>query len=186
MRECSTHHLTHQRTYCAILQENILVDDHGDALVADLGLSSAIDKAMSESLTSSTAKARFTFRFAAPELVIDPEPGQTTQSKTRETDVYAFAMLILQVRIHDGRGMLTHIQMQAFTGKQPWAGKTDAGVLLSVARGEMPSHPGASATQNGLLAEDWETCKLCWSFAPKSRPDIGGVLLKLLKASNQG
>lgn len=69
-------------------------------MIADLGLSTAVDRLEDATYTESAIKSRYTLRFAAPELLDDTIPGASTRSKTRESDVYAFGLLIIQVCAH--------------------------------------------------------------------------------------
>ncbi|EJD47441.1 kinase-like protein, partial [Auricularia subglabra TFB-10046 SS5] len=81
--------------------ENVLVSDEGYALLTDFGLSTFIDKPESEATTMTDVRGWNTLRFAAPELLDDSARSATNRirSKTPESDVYAFGMLILQVGI---------------------------------------------------------------------------------------
>lgn len=80
------------------MQENVLVSDDGDALIADLGLSTLVDKTANEATTVSVIRLRVTLRFAAPELLDDTLISEgLMRSKTPASDVYAFGMLMLQV-----------------------------------------------------------------------------------------
>lgn len=85
------------------VQENVLVSDDGMAMLADFGLSTAMDKAASDATTTVNIRNQSTVPFCAPELLLDQAAavdaaGQTRRrSKTSETDIYAFGMLILQV-----------------------------------------------------------------------------------------
>ncbi|EJD44795.1 kinase-like protein, partial [Auricularia subglabra TFB-10046 SS5] len=74
---------------------NVLISDEGNALLADFGLSTFIEKALPEEITSTSIRNRNTVRFAAPELLSD-DLGHTGRSKTRASDVYSFGMLILE------------------------------------------------------------------------------------------
>ncbi|EJD35781.1 kinase-like protein, partial [Auricularia subglabra TFB-10046 SS5] len=78
--------------------ENVLISDAGNALLTDFGLSTWIDKGDSEETTATDIRGWHTVRFAAPELLIDEAiSAGRTRSKTPESDVYAFGMLVLQV-----------------------------------------------------------------------------------------
>ncbi|EJD39881.1 kinase-like protein, partial [Auricularia subglabra TFB-10046 SS5] len=88
--------LVHGDLKCA----NVLISDVGDALLADFGLSTFVDKSTYTLTTATSIRNMHTARFAAPELLIgEDERTVRPRSKTRESDVYAFGMLILEVRL---------------------------------------------------------------------------------------
>ncbi|EJD39871.1 kinase-like protein [Auricularia subglabra TFB-10046 SS5] len=92
----SVEQLVHGDIKCA----NVLISDFGDALLADFGLSTFAEKTHSALATMTSIRQMNTARFAAPELLLGPTPtAARPPSKTRESDVYAFGMLILEVRI---------------------------------------------------------------------------------------
>lgn len=80
-----------------------MVGPQGDALLADFGLSTAVEKAAEDKTTATDIRHQSTFRFSAPELLLgDYESdffGERPRSKTMSTDVWAFGMLVLQVRM---------------------------------------------------------------------------------------
>ncbi|EJD49199.1 kinase-like protein, partial [Auricularia subglabra TFB-10046 SS5] len=83
--------------------EKVLVNDEGNALLADFGLSTFVEKEASSVTTMTAIRNMNTLRFAAPELLLgfddDDESNNTTRprSKTCPSEVYAFGMLVLQV-----------------------------------------------------------------------------------------
>ncbi|EJD47448.1 kinase-like protein, partial [Auricularia subglabra TFB-10046 SS5] len=79
--------------------ENVLVSEDGKALLTDFGLSTTIDKLVSDTTTRTEIRHWNTLRFAAPELLFDAARSTSgrLRSKTPETDVYAFGMLAVQV-----------------------------------------------------------------------------------------
>ncbi|EJD45497.1 kinase-like protein, partial [Auricularia subglabra TFB-10046 SS5] len=138
-------------------QQNILVSDSGDALLADFGLSTAVEKADCEATTATDIRQRNSLRFSAPELLLDL-PSQSAhnistprpRSKTPASDVYAFGMLILQ----------------AFSGAVPWHGCDNVAVIYRIVHGLVPPRPRDAALTDAL----WDLCLECWSFDPAKRP----------------
>lgn len=81
--------------------ENVLISDSGKALLADFGLSALIDKAESSTTTALSVRGWNSVRFAAPELLQDTASSGATarvRSKTAQSDVWAFGMLVIQDR----------------------------------------------------------------------------------------
>lgn len=76
----------------------MLITNAGNALLADFGLSTT--SLPSDNITATRIRARNTLRFSAPELLTDTvmDSGRV-RSKTTATDIYAFGMLIYQVRV---------------------------------------------------------------------------------------
>ncbi|EJD46477.1 kinase-like protein, partial [Auricularia subglabra TFB-10046 SS5] len=78
--------------------QNVLISDDGNALLADFGLSTTVEKQAGDGPTATAIRASNTLRFAAPELLKDDarSPSRMIRSKTTETDVFAFGMLMIQ------------------------------------------------------------------------------------------
>ena len=97
------------------LQSNILINDNGEATLADYGLSRIVER------TRSTTNAQTTWRYAAPELFREEdfnpvttegwrwiacelmtdhisENGEYISRATMATDVWSFAMTVIEVR----------------------------------------------------------------------------------------
>ncbi|EJD49187.1 kinase-like protein [Auricularia subglabra TFB-10046 SS5] len=72
--------------------ENVLISDFGDALLADFGLSTFLEK---NQTTETGIRAMNTIQFAAPELLSSED--DKFLSKTCESDIYGFGMLVLEV-----------------------------------------------------------------------------------------
>lgn len=70
-------------------QANVLIDDGGNALICDFGLSIALD-GLKTGFTSSTMGG--SVRFLAPELLVSSTP-------TVATDIYAFGCVCVEVRV---------------------------------------------------------------------------------------
>lgn len=79
--------------YC-LLQLNVLISNEGNALLCDFGLSKMISDMATMSGTPTELFGAGTIRWMAPELFSD-EHGDG--SKTSASDIYAFAMLIVEV-----------------------------------------------------------------------------------------
>lgn len=79
-------------------QVNILVNDNLCAVIADFGLA-AVMQVSTTSLTAMTNSGGVgTVRWMAPELLIPEEYGLTESRSSKQSDIYAFAMVIYEVR----------------------------------------------------------------------------------------
>lgn len=163
--------LEHLHTQAGIVHgdlkcQNVLISDHGDALLADFGLSTLVDKLEGDTTTGSVIRWQGTLRFSAPELLgslSDDDRGRM-RSKTTRTDIYALGMLVLQ----------------AFTGSSPWGGIPEMEVIKSVLSGSTPPNPGALAKQRGLDDAIWIICLWCWQFESIHRPPVRMIYQALL------
>ncbi|EJD46570.1 kinase-like protein [Auricularia subglabra TFB-10046 SS5] len=154
--------------------ENVLVSDDERALLADFGLSPLIDR-MSSNSTALVARNHSTLRFAAPEILtdeaIDADDPERPRSTTRETDVWAFGMLIIQL----------------FTGRAPWPDVDDRVVyqkILASPPGELFPKPNGDTDALGLTDSWWKIFLLCTQRAAASRPTMAAVLDMLRAAQS--
>lgn len=74
------------------LQDNILINDCGSAVIIDFGLSRSMAEAVSALISSRRGAGNV--RWMAPELVDGSDP------KSPEADVYSFACLAFHVSVH--------------------------------------------------------------------------------------
>jgi serine/threonine protein kinase len=70
----------------ALTQANVLVDKRGVACICDFGISRIVGR------QGFTTRSQGTTPYKAPELLADPKRSTTTQS-----DIYSFALLVLEV-----------------------------------------------------------------------------------------
>lgn len=161
-------------------QQNVLVSDDENALLADFGLATTIDKTEADATTMTSIRQCSTLRFCAPELLL-PRPTARPRSKTKETDVYAFGMLVLQVQslCRCMRDLLSRclFRSQTFTGEQPWAQFTDMGVIVEISTRRIPMRPcDAKSQAAGFTEFYWRLCQRCWQIDPAFRPTMLRIL----------
>lgn len=138
----------------------MLVSDFGDALLADFGLSTFVEKAQTGAATATAVRQMYTVRFAAPELLTDTAGGSPLRSKTCETDVYAFGMLIIE----------------ALSEQRPWPDLSDYAVIGRIGSGSPHPRPLDARTGEDICAAWWALCTGCCNALPAGRPSMAAVL----------
>jgi len=122
------------------------MDNTGRACLADFGLAALVP----EPGSAGSIKDGHAVRWAAPEILDKDGPV------TKESDVYSFAMVVIE----------------AFTGKAPFDGTAPTTVAVGILSGKRPARP----TDESLTDALWEMVKRCWNDDPKSRPGISEVV----------
>ena len=106
-------------------------------------------------------------RWAAPEILDRERPV------TKESDVYSFAMVAIEVwaRYLTLLGCIAH-RHKAFTGKAPFYDSTPTSAAVGVLSGNRPGRPAHPSVTDDL----WNMIKRCWNREPERRPDISQVV----------
>ena len=143
------------------------MDDSGHAHVADFGLSAVLRNMDSVQVISQHGCFS---RWTAPEVLKGGWP-------TRETDVFSFAMLMVEVRhgrsaVYPGLAYCLCVSIQIFTGAVPFADRSALLAMLALTRGERPPRP----THPALTEDLWESMQQSWNDDPCLRPKISEVL----------
>lgn len=133
--------------------KNVLVTNHGRALLTDFGCSYFHDYSSNTIYSSPLSGA---LRWMAPEVIESIESNEGG-SPTDKGDVWAFAMTVLELS----------------TGKLPFEDiKIDRGVTVRVLRG-MPDRP------RRMSNEWWDLCTLCWKSDPALRPTMMDLVRRI-------
>ncbi|KAF8517258.1 kinase-like domain-containing protein, partial [Hysterangium stoloniferum] len=127
---------------------NVLVSDDGVPCLTDFGLSRFVDDV---SLLTTSSNVGGSLRWMAPELLLHNE------KHSRESDVWAFGMMILHV-----------FSKEIVSGKPPYCETSDPEVIINVTRGKIPSRPERSAAP-WLCDRLWGLCVECWRLNPQER-----------------
>lgn len=146
---------------------NVLIGDGGGALLADFGLSKALEDLTAVPFTQSTG-ANGCFRWMAPELHEDG--GRMTL----KSDTYAWGMTALEL----------------MSGKVPYSRiKMPGSVVMEVSRGRVPERPrrggstggGVGEGGNGVEISDrlWRLLVRCWARDGANRPTIHEIIEEL-------
>lgn len=131
---------------------NILVGADGIAKLADFGLSDMVRK----SIMNSGGGAKGAYRWKAPECI--PFDGVEGEAATFASDVYSFAMSIIEVA----------------TGEVPWGSLDDNKVRYNMKKGELPLWP-----ENEIGDAEWQLIRRMCDIDPKKRVSIGAVVAHL-------
>jgi len=147
------------------IKVNILVDQDGQARLADFGLLTIVlDSTYSAS--SSTPKSAGTTRWMSPEL-LDPDRFSLGDGQpTKRSDCYALGMVILEV----------------LSGKPPFPNYNGMTVMRKIVEGERPGRPDGEE-EVWFTADLWGMLEQCWSLQPERRPTIDDVLRCLGRGS---
>ena len=145
---------------------NILIDQNGDARLADFGLLTVISDPTIFTASSSIV-AHGTTRWMSPEL-LHPDIFDLRDSRpTERSDCYAFGMVIYEV----------------LSGQVPFAQFKEFIVMRKVIEGERPERP--EGAEGEWFTDDlWNILTQCWATQPESRPGIEAVLECLGQASS--
>lgn len=84
---------------------NILVDEEGQACLCDFGLSRIMNDNQSDIFLTMTNNTHGTCRWMAPELLRPSLANRQEPLITFGSDVYAMAMVMLEVRCQDRVGL---------------------------------------------------------------------------------
>ncbi|KAF1328143.1 Tkl protein kinase, partial [Globisporangium splendens] len=128
---------------------NIVVSGDHVAMIADFGLCSISTSARTSSIQSPVGA----LSWKAPEIV-----GNTSKP-TFASDIYSFAMCIIEAVSH----------------RSPWEGTNIVAVHREVAAGVLPPRP------ENLTDEQWKLVVEMSTFKPEDRLEIGAVVEKLKK-----
>ncbi|KAL5480660.1 hypothetical protein ACEPAI_9600 [Sanghuangporus weigelae] len=146
-----------------IKPDNVLIDDSGEPLLCDFGMSRMLEKPDTYPInnTTTTDGVRGTIRYMSKELF------KENASLTESSDIWAFGMTVYTL----------------LTRHQPYENlTTEVQVLLAIVDGTLPSWPediGTWSTANQSLSR---MCQRCWE-EPMMRPDIGTLLRELLQVN---
>ena len=123
-----------------------------------------------------------TTMFMAPELLVPSKFGLAESLPTQMSDIYAFGLVIFQVRNQDhGCPSCAHA-IQVLTGEVPFPGLGRGGIAMSVIEGKRPPKP-QNASGLGFSDSLWDFAQRCWDGTSALRPKITEVVSQLGEAT---
>ena len=125
-----------------------------------------------------------TFTFMSPELLVPSNFGMEDSIPTPEGDIYAFGMVIFQVREQDlgYRPFILFDFVQVLTGEMPFCGVRLAQLGWSVVQGLRPDKP-ENAPSIGFSDLLWSFVQQCWDGNMKLRPKATEIVAHLEEAA---
>ncbi|EIW81664.1 kinase-like protein [Coniophora puteana RWD-64-598 SS2] len=131
--------------------QNVLIDDKGQPRLTDFGLSVLVDIPGFTTVTN-----RGTYKYMAVELFGDGPGGPgTVPKKTKESDIWAFGILSLEI--------LSNLEPYVAPSGQSLK---DAVVITNVPKGHRPDHDRFRQYVDDDL---WAMCKSCLRTDPRNR-----------------
>ncbi|KAG1854146.1 kinase-like domain-containing protein [Suillus subalutaceus] len=127
---------------------NILIDDAGNAVLADFGHSRILG---ASGFTTSTITIAGTFRYMAPELMV-PENPDITPTPTIASDIWAAGMTGLEI----------------LSSKVPYAEFTESQLVAAMVANKLPNKAHYPLVRHGA----WSAFEHCWKKNPSERPDV--------------
>lgn len=127
---------------------NILIDDAGNAVLADFGHSRILGIS---GFTTNTRTVAGTLRYMAPELMV-PENDEITPRPTIESDVWAAGMTGLEI----------------LSGEIPYVEFKKDSQLITVIGNKLPNKANYPLVPSGA----WTAFVKCWERDPRERPSV--------------
>ena len=123
-----------------------------------------------------------TIMFMPPELLIPSIFGVKNPVPTPEADIYAFSLVIFQVREEHGGYLLLAYTAQVLIGEIPFRGVRPTELGFSLVQGLRPDKP-ANALAIGFSDSLWTFVQRCWDGDRHSRPKVAEVVTHLAEAA---
>ncbi|KAG9100520.1 hypothetical protein FS749_014764 [Ceratobasidium sp. UAMH 11750] len=132
---------------------NVLISSEGIAKLSDFDHSILSNCTLG--FTETTNFGGGTLRWMAPELLLRQENDTTPLEKTKQSDVYALGMTMLET----------------ITGRIPYVEyRFDAAVIRALDRKQPPNRPEELSTRDTQGDWAWSLLRTCWEHDPAMRP----------------
>ncbi|KAF9552877.1 kinase-like protein [Agrocybe pediades] len=153
---------------------NILVDENGNAIITDFGLSKVLEE-MTDSMNMGTSFFAGSTRWMAPEIILTlVQDNGARPPITTSSDVYAFSSVCLEIA----------------SGQLPYPNRTnDHAITIDVIRGILPTRSQTCLLKLNAEGEDafWDMLGQGWNMEPSLRPSMHHMLsfFEVLEASQR-
>ena len=175
------------RRVCGCLipsQANILItnDTPPKACLADFGFTTMVLDPQNPMSSIFTLEGG-TLTFMAPELLAPTRYGLKNAVPTKEGDIYAFGLVILQVAVSCRRNLAVFLTIcQVLTGEQPFRGIRPLEIPFHILSGIRPAKP-ENAEAVGISEPLWNLIQKCWDSDKTRRPKIREVVTGVTDAA---
>ncbi|KAG2142791.1 kinase-like domain-containing protein [Suillus bovinus] len=139
-----------------LMPPNVLMDENGNALLADFGLSRLLTDHETSFFASNRPGA---IRWAAPEIIIplNAERPNEVVDPNQASDIYSFGCIMMQV----------------LSGRPPYFDmKLEPPVIVAKSQGDPSKRPEQPAISDVY----WRYIERCWSTQIETRPSVDQVL----------
>ena len=123
-----------------------------------------------------------TTAFMAPEQLVPSKYGLKESVPTQKSDIYAFGLVIYQVRNQDRGYLSCAYTIQVLTGAIPFQGLRLGEIAMSVVEGKRPPKP-ENASDIGFSDPLWGFVERCWDGRLELRPKVTEVVSQLGRAA---
>ncbi|KAG1864908.1 kinase-like domain-containing protein [Suillus subluteus] len=148
---------------------NILIDENGNAFVADHGILIFCAE------LHGTSYIRSNVRWTAPENFQVPEDDESISSPQLASDIHSFGCIMLQVceRILTPYNVIIILLAGLYRKSSISELRSDHQVTLQILRGRKPARPVTPPIVDAL----WIFMQKCWLDEPEHRPSANEVLI---------
>ena len=118
----------------------------------------------------------------SPELLVPEEFGKKGSVPTPQADIYAFGMVVFQVREWiDGISLSYIYFLQVLKGETPFRYVLETAIAYHVLSGYRPDKP-ENAVAIGFSDSLWAFTERCWDGKMELRPEVGEVVEHIWEA----
>ncbi|KAJ7884959.1 kinase-like domain-containing protein [Mycena leptocephala] len=169
---CGLHYLDEKNVIHGDLKvQNVVVNHRGVPCICDFGFSKIVNR------PGCTTRGVGTVPYLAPELLFvfgDKSVNECAQRTTQSSDIYAFALLVLEVQAAYP-SLLSELNQdcQILIAEPPKGRPSKVFVELHVFEAHRPQREDYGTE---LVTEMWDVLERCWDFNHHARPNIGEIL----------